>query len=71
MPRRANYYQESYKGNNKDSRHNSCRDYGMDSTYENDDQYQSKNGLDINHGTNRAPMLPPIGRNSRFVRRMI
>lgn len=73
MPRRASYYtnQEAYDiphnyhKNNNDPRHSSCRPYAADSYCDNEAQYQNMENLDINHG--RAPILPPIGRNNRYV----
>lgn len=71
MPRRANYYHEPYDiphnfhKNNNDSRHNISRAYATDSFCDND-AYQTTNGNhDLNHSSNRAPLLPPIGRNAR------
>lgn len=73
IPRRTNYYHEQfelphqyYKSNKKliDPRHGSCRAYAVDSCCDNDSQ--NTENLDINHATNRAPLLPPIGRNSRY-----
>lgn len=70
IPRRANYYYEPYdvpnnfhKNNNNhiDPRHNSCNTYAADSCCDSEIPYQTN----INHGTARAPMLPPIGRNNR------